>query len=177
MDVGELCEEIVGDFRSSHPERGIDLSCSGDLEGEWDRDRLYQALSNLIGNALKHGAGTVEVRAMDAGSTVRIAVHNEGPPIPTEVLPVIFRPFERSPLDRTGLGLGLYIVQEIVKAHQGEVSATSSADSGTMFSIELPRHDRQTPPSTVPTSGGRRGPQSANDGAVSVSPQRSSSRT
>jgi two-component system sensor histidine kinase/response regulator len=177
MDIGELCEEIVADFRSSHPERAIALSCSGDLEGEWDRDRLYQALSNLIGNALKHGTGMVTVRAMDAGSAVQIAVHNEGPPIPTEVLPVIFKPFERGTLDRTGLGLGLYIVQEIVKAHQGDVSTTSSTDSGTMFSIELPRHGLQTQSSMVLTSGGRRGPQSADGGVVSVSPPRSSSRT
>lgn len=139
VDLGEVCNELITDFRSSNPERTIDLTCSGELRGEWDRERLYQAMSNLISNALRYGVGTVSVLAEGTGADARVSVHNDGPPIPAELLPLIFEPFERGTQDRRGLGLGLYIVQEIVKAHQGDVSATSSADSGTMFSIELPR--------------------------------------
>ena len=88
-------------------------------------------MSNLISNALRYGVGTVSVLAEDTGADARVSVHNDGPPIPAELLPLIFEPFERGTQDRRGLGLGLYIVQEIVKAHQGDVSATSSsADSG-----------------------------------------------
>ena len=141
MDMGGLCGEIVADFRLSHPERLIELGCSGALGGEWDHDRLYQAVSNLISNALKYGEGTVAVRVEDAGSDVQIAVHNDGPVIATELLPVIFKPFERGKQDRTGLGLGLHIVKEIVKAHHGEISVTSWPASGTTFAVQLPRNE------------------------------------
>jgi signal transduction histidine kinase len=141
MDMGGLCGEIVADFRLSHPERPIELGCSGALGGEWDHDRLYQAVSNLIGNAIKYGEGTVAVQAEDAGSDVQLTVHNDGPVITPELLPVIFMPFERGKQDRTGLGLGLYIVQEIVKAHHGEISVTSWPAGGTTFTVELPRNE------------------------------------
>ena len=141
MDIGGLCSELVADFRLSYPDRPIELACSGALGGEWDHDRLYQALSNLISNALKYGEGTVVVRAEDAGVDVRIAVHNDGPVIAAELLPVIFKPFERGAQDRTGLGLGLYIVQEIVRAHHGEISVISYPASGTNFSVHLPRSE------------------------------------
>ncbi len=140
MDIGGLCGEIVADFRLSHPERSIEVSSSGALGGEWDHDRLYQAGSNLISNAIKYGEGTVAVRVEDAGSDVQITVHNDGPVIAPELLPVMFKPFERGKQDRTGLGLGLYIVQEIVKAHHGEISVTSWPGSGTTFSVQLPRN-------------------------------------
>ena len=71
---------------------------------------------------------------------VEVAVHNGGQPIPTELLPVIFQPFERGAQDRAGLGLGLYVVREITKAHQGDVSVTSSVEDGTTFFLQLPRH-------------------------------------
>jgi signal transduction histidine kinase len=141
MDVGGLCGELVADFRLSYPERPIELGCSGALGGEWDHDRLYQAISNLVSNALKYGEGTVAEQAEDAGTDVRIAVHNDGPVIAAELLPVIFKPFERGAQDLTGLGLGLYVVQEIVRAHGGEISVTSYPGSGTTFSLHLPRSE------------------------------------
>ncbi|HEX3905158.1 MAG TPA: hybrid sensor histidine kinase/response regulator [Polyangia bacterium] len=163
MDLGEVCGELIADLRSSNPGRAIDLACSGDLRGKWDRERLYQAVSNLIGNALKYGVGTISVRAEDASSDARVSVHNDGPPIAADLLPLIFKPFERGTQDRQGLGLGLYIVQEIVKGHQGEISVTSSAGVGTTFLVRLPRLAPATPSSTAPPSG-RRGPQPANVG-------------
>jgi phosphoserine phosphatase RsbU/P len=108
--------------------------------GEWDRTRLYQALSNLLRNALRYGSGDVLFRANGTGGHVEVAVHNAGVPIPAERLSVIFEPFERGPQDRAGLGLGLYIVREILKAHRGEISVASSAAEGTTFAVRLPRH-------------------------------------
>ena len=140
MDLGELCREVVDDFQNATPEHRIDLGCGGQLHGKWDRNRLYQALANLLANALRHGAGDVAVRARGDDHRVEVTVHNSGRPIPTELLPVIFQPFERGAQDRAGLGLGLYVVHEITKAHQGEVFVTSSAEDGTTFCLQLPRH-------------------------------------
>jgi signal transduction histidine kinase len=140
MDMGGLCGELVADFQLAHPERPIALDCLGALGGEWDHARICQGISNLISNALKYGEGTVSVRVEDAGPDVQITVHNDGPVIAPELLPIIFRPFERGKQDPTGLGLGLYIVQAIVRAHQGEISVTSWSASGTTFWVRLPRH-------------------------------------
>ena len=139
MDIGDLCRELVDDFQHADATFRIDLACSGALAGGWDRARLHQALSNLLGNALRYGSGRVSVRAHGADAHVEVSVHNDGAPIPSDVLPVVFEPFERGTEDRSGLGLGLYIVREIAKAHEGTVSVASSAEQGTTFSIQLPR--------------------------------------
>jgi signal transduction histidine kinase len=139
MNLDELCRELAEDFQQSDATQRIDLVCSGELAGKWDRARLHQALSNLLGNAFRYGSGNVVVRAEGSDAHVDLSVHNAGAPIPAEVLPVVFEPFERGSQDRTGLGLGLYIVREIAKAHGGQVSVTSTAEHGTTFAIRLPR--------------------------------------
>jgi signal transduction histidine kinase len=139
MDLGQLCRELVGDFQSAESARHIDLGCGGQLQGQWDRNRLYQAISNMVANAVRHGAGDVVIRAQGKDPHVEVAVHNSGQPIPADRLPVIFQPFERGGQDRVGLGLGLYIVREIAKAHRGDVSVTSSTEQGTTFVLRLPR--------------------------------------
>jgi sigma-B regulation protein RsbU (phosphoserine phosphatase) len=96
-------------------------------------------MSNLVANALRYGVGNVAVRTQGTATNIEVAVHNAGPPIATNLLPVIFQPFERGEHDRAGLGLGLYIVKEIAKAHRGEVSVTSSVERGTTFVLQLPR--------------------------------------
>ena len=174
VDLGEMCRELVSDFSSSNPERAIDLSFSGELRGEWDRERLHQAVSNLISNAIKYGLGAVSVRAEDDGEDARVVVHNDGPPIAAELLPLIFKPFERGTQDRQGLGLGLYIVDEIVRGHEGEISVTSSTGVGTTFSVRLPRR-AITMSSSTASPLGRRGPQPANgDSRASTGSARSS---
>jgi signal transduction histidine kinase len=139
MDLGDLCRELVAEFQQAESSRRIDLGCGGDLAGEWDRARLYQAISNLVRNAVRYGSGDVLVRVSNEGPHVEVAVHNGGPPIPADRLEVIFNPFERGRQDGAGLGLGLYIVREIVKGHGGSVSVSSSAEHGTTFALKLPR--------------------------------------
>jgi signal transduction histidine kinase len=138
MDVGELCREISDEFREREPGR-VDFGAAGDLVGEWDRNRLYQAIANLLTNALRYGEGKAVLRARQADGTVEVSVHNDGPPIPEDLLRTIFKPFERGADSRSGLGLGLYIVHEIVKAHHGTVEVTSTATDGTTFVVRLPR--------------------------------------
>lgn len=143
-DLCELAHDTVAEFELTHPGR-VRLACARGLHaGEWDRDRLAQVVSNLVGNALTHGdeASPVTVSVRAEPPDVVLSVHNEGPPIPAELLPRIFDPFKRAGPDgggRRGLGLGLYIVQQIVLAHGGSICAESSEAGGTTFSVRLPR--------------------------------------
>ncbi|HEY2031832.1 MAG TPA: sensor histidine kinase, partial [Myxococcales bacterium] len=104
------------------------------------------AVSNLLRNAIHHGLPATPVRVVlrSEPGLAFIAVHNQGPPIPEETLPLIFDPFKRGDRLRTegqgqGLGLGLYIVQKVVEAHGGHVEARSTRGEGTTFTLVLPR--------------------------------------
>jgi signal transduction histidine kinase len=138
MDLGELARELVDEFEIADPDRRIDLTRSGDTTGSWDRARLYQALSNLVGNATHYGHGNASISVVGEGRHVEISVHNAGSPIPPDLLAVIFEPFRRGDAEGTGLGLGLYIVRSIAQAHGGDVTVTSSTEHGTTFTIRLP---------------------------------------
>jgi signal transduction histidine kinase len=119
------------------------LNVKGPCIGCWDRDRLAQICSNLIGNAIEHSSSPsspIEVGVEKRSEHVELAVSNEGIPIPSSLLPELFDPYRRG-RDATraggGLGLGLYIVQEIVRAHGGTVSAKSDPRA-TVFRVSLP---------------------------------------
>ncbi|MFT3814373.1 MAG: hybrid sensor histidine kinase/response regulator [Acidovorax sp.] len=142
-DLGNLCERAIEDIRSCAPNRSIHYQLQGDPRGTWDGERLAQVLSNLLGNAMQHGdpldAISVALDGSDAGKIV-LRISNSGS-IPDDLLPVLFRPFrgaERRPGQTEGLGLGLYITQQIVQAHGGEIQAQSS-NGKTVFEITLPR--------------------------------------
>ena len=106
-----------------------------------DPQRLGQLLSNLLGNAMVHGAELTPIRveARDRGGRLRLAVTNQGAPIPKEILPSLFSPFHRSgeATSLQGLGLGLYIASQIAQAHGGRIDVTSNAD-GTTFALTMP---------------------------------------
>jgi phosphoserine phosphatase RsbU/P len=140
-DLGQICAEEVDQMKHAHPERDISIQASGDLVGTWDASRLEQVLSNLIGNAIQHGADPIRVAAAGSVHEVTLSVQNHGPPIPSSMLARLFDPFQRRAEDHHhgGLGLGLYIASEIVRAHAGTISASSSEHTGTIFTIKLPR--------------------------------------
>ncbi|HEX4049263.1 MAG TPA: hybrid sensor histidine kinase/response regulator [Steroidobacteraceae bacterium] len=141
-----LVQRVVREHQIACPDRPIELSHVGDLQGNWDAGRLAQVVSNLVGNALQHGDRTAPVQLHLDGKgaeAVYVVVTNRGR-IPPELLPHIFEPF-RGGAQRAGsggerLGLGLFIVQEIVRAHEGTVSVRSAEDQRTQFSVLLPRH-------------------------------------
>lgn len=144
-DLGALVDRVVAESQAAYPERRIEVQKSGDLNGNWDGERLAQVVSNLLGNALQHGdEGTaVFVNVNGAGSeAVEIAVENSGT-IPVELLPQLFDPFrgaQRQTGRAEGLGLGLYIVHQIVLAHGGSVDVISGGgDNQTKFSVRIPR--------------------------------------
>jgi signal transduction histidine kinase len=144
VDMHEVCRAVIEEIELGGARHQVRLESRGNPYGFWDADRLAQVLSNLIGNALEHGAPDrpVVVRVSDASdSRIRMEVHNHGRPIAPELLPSVFDPFQQSvePGTRAGLGLGLFIAEQIVSAHGGSIRVTSDAAYGTTFTVELPR--------------------------------------
>ncbi|WNG24682.1 PAS domain-containing protein [Cystobacter fuscus] len=147
VDLEQVCRRVLDEFTAIYPRRDIQLTVEGDTQGHWDEDRLAQVFSNLVGNALEHGdeSRPITLQLWDAAGEQRLEVNNQGKPIDAALLPHLFEPFRSG--DRGarrasggGVGLGLYIVREFVRAHQGEVEVRSSAEEGTTFSLTLPRH-------------------------------------
>jgi signal transduction histidine kinase len=138
-----VCEEAIVEIRAGHPDTVLRLVMTEALRGEWDPDRLTQVVANLVGNAIQHGNGTtVTLSGQGHGDSVTLAVHNGGPPIPSEVLPFVFEPLARGRAEEGGshsIGLGLFIARAIVSAHGGDIEVSSSADAGTTFTVRLPR--------------------------------------
>ncbi len=111
-----------------------------------DPARIRQALANLVANALRYGApgGAIEIRVERTARGAVIAVHDDGPGMPPEILERAFERFVRGP-DSTGSGLGLAIVADIAAAHGGSVSATSTPRDGTTVALVLPSPAREDP--------------------------------
>ena len=151
-DLGRICAEVVDELRLAHPNREIHFEGRGELHGAWDEARAGQVMSNLIGNSITHGTDPIRVSVQADGEDIVTIVHNPGTPIPSEALPTLFEPFvqgENIPDARPhGLGLGLYIVSEIVRAHGGTIAVASTEASGTTFEIRWPRTPR--PPAPAP---------------------------
>ena len=141
--LSELVQLAVEELQESASQCPIQVSAQGDLKGQWDAERLLQVASNLLGNAVQHGKpGTPVIVQMDGtmAQSVVLEIANEGS-IPQALLPQLFNPFrERSHKAgrNQGLGLGLYIVQQIVLAHGGSIEVDSS-DGRTCFRVRLPR--------------------------------------
>jgi signal transduction histidine kinase len=146
--LGEVAEPVIEELRALHADREVRLELSGDLNGEWDRVRLQQLLSNLVGNAIRHcrPGSPVTVTVRGDTDTVELAVSNEGEPIPFELQRVMFAPLQRGavsaerPSREDGLGLGLFIARQVAEAHGGSVELSSSDQKGTAFTVRLPRH-------------------------------------
>jgi PAS domain S-box-containing protein len=143
-NLGQVVDAAIDELRLVHPGRTIDGSCQGVVEGSWDGDRLAQVVSNLVGNALQHGdaARPVEVRLGFIESDALLEVQSYGTPIAPDLLPHLFEPYRQGPRHKgksQGLGLGLYITQQIVHAHGGRIEVRSGAAEGTRFTVTLPR--------------------------------------
>jgi len=146
VDGLRLVHDVVVEIAAAYPDSVVQVETGGDLSGQWDVDRLTQALTNLVANAVQHGARGKPIRVSASGvaDEVTFSVHNEGPPIPVEQQEAIFQEGHRAggrtaATDRRHQGLGLYIVERIVASHGGSVSVRSSPEEGTTFTIRLPR--------------------------------------
>ena len=139
--LAPLIEQIVAEFRTANPDRVIETDVSVPGKVKIDAGRMGQLLSNLLGNALSYGAPgePVSVIAESTGSGFAISVSNRGAPIPAEAMPHLFTAFQRGDVqpNQQGLGLGLYIAQEIAMAHGGIISVQSNPDQ-TTFTAAFP---------------------------------------
>jgi signal transduction histidine kinase len=146
VELAQVCALEIEDLQSAHRDRMIRFSATGNLRGVWDAARIQQLLSNLLKNAIDHGAPdeAIEVRATGTEREVALSVHNRGAAIPQATLTQLFEPLKRgdSGGDRrrsnAHLGLGLFIAREIARAHGGSIHA-SSDERETIFTLHLPR--------------------------------------
>ncbi|MBA3772890.1 MAG: sensor histidine kinase [Ramlibacter sp.] len=148
-DLADQLGKVLHETQVRHPDRELLLEGSGNFEGEWDEGRMGQLLSNLLGNAISYGARSapITLKMWAVEGDVSFSVHNRGTPIPPEDLGRVFEPLARGSLANAGaerrepggLGLGLYICREIVKAHDGELTVASTQQEGTTFTVRMPR--------------------------------------
>ncbi len=152
INLEPLCRSCVAQMQTANPSRTFCYSACGDLDGTWDSGRLWQLVTNLLSNAMRHGANNtpIDLTVNGEGDDVEINIHNEGNPIPPESIKSLFRPISHllnpGSIKQPGnIGLGLYIVQEIVNAHSGSVQVKSSPEDGTDFTVRLPREPTAAP--------------------------------
>lgn len=146
-DLSIECQSVVSELRTAHPEALIVESLGASITGQFDPLRIDQVFSNLVGNAIRHGAKErpIHVALSSDGEFVVFEVKNQGEAIPAEAMPYLFNPEgryssyaagEKGP--SAGLGLGLYIAAEIVKGHDGKIEVSSDLTAGTVFRVTLP---------------------------------------
>jgi signal transduction histidine kinase len=153
-DLGPVCATALETIRAGHPEQNFEEQISGDLVISADAPRLHQALLNLLSNAVQHGDRDRPISLIAKGSDdgIEVRVSNFGSPIPESALQRIFEPLVRAPnpgsdlheQSKSSLGLGLFIVREIVAGHGGSVSVQSSVEAGTVFTIRIARANEAT---------------------------------
>ena len=146
MSLGRVVHDVVDEVAAGNHRCPIRVDTRGDQRGCWDAERLSQALSNVIGNAVQHGMSGSAVTVQVSGDEewVAVAVHNRGAVIEPDQLDGIFNPMKLARADAArgpvaGLGLGLYIAERIVSAHDGRIEVESSETAGTTFTLHLPR--------------------------------------
>lgn len=154
-DMGAVCEGALESIRTGVPEQQFVQTLSGNLNLQADAPRLHQALSNLLANAVQHGdrGAPITLSAAGEADAVVLKVGNQGEPIAADAQLAIFEPLVRASTSaaqthersKTSLGLGLFIVREIVLGHGGTIEVQSTAETGTVFTVRLPRRPAESP--------------------------------
>ena len=143
VDLDRSLAAVAGELQDAHPDRTIASRIEIDGVVRCDAARVQQIVSNLLANALTHGSAQAPVvfSATASKDELVLCVGNQGEPIPRESLDQVMSPFWRrsTSASREGLGLGLYICAQIVLAHQGRITVTSTKEEGTTFTVCLPR--------------------------------------
>jgi len=144
-ELSSLVRAVAEECETAHAGRTVRVTAPEPVHGEWDGDRVGQAVANLVGNALQYSPADtpVEAACWRDGEDAVVEVTNAGAPIPADQVPHLFEPFHRGSDERSqrrkGLGLGLYIAVQIAAAHGGSIRVRSDEKSGTTFSVRMPR--------------------------------------
>jgi signal transduction histidine kinase len=147
IDIQDVCNGVANEMKAIYPDRTFEVIVDANLKGQWDGPRLIQVLSNLVGNAIQHGGRDtpITIKACRRDGCMELSVHNDGPLIPSHLIPTLFDRFVQGKAGKqpenevpTNLGLGLYIAKEIVVAHGGTILALSTPEEGTNFIAKLP---------------------------------------
>lgn len=150
QDMAVILRQVTQETRVVHGDHSVTLAMAGDLRGQFDRDRVHQVITNLVRNAIEHGNGTAHVEAteVDDGETIVLVVRNRGP-LRASTISDITDPFRRRKRPSNARGLGLYIVDQIARAHGATVEMTAM-DDDTAITIRWPtrRQRRTAPPRT-----------------------------
>lgn len=147
----EISEGVIREAELRQADAKLAVHVTGDPVGMWDVTRITRVVANLVTNAITHGAkgGRIDLEIDGTHEDeVRLVVSNEGA-IPSELIGTIFEPFRRGERSGQGLGLGLYIVREIARAHRGTVEVVSTPAAGTRFEVKLPRRVPTDPAADV----------------------------
>jgi signal transduction histidine kinase len=155
LSLKEMISEIMERFKEIIDSSNCRVSLTGleDIIVIWDKTRIEQVIINLLTNAIKYAPGDIEIGFDFSGDNVQFSIQDHGQGIPEEKLKTIFDRFERVGNNDSvsGLGLGLFIVKQIVDGHHGEVKAESLPGKGTKFTVSLPvvvseNTPKETPP-------------------------------
>jgi signal transduction histidine kinase len=142
FDLSEMVQRIVSEFKIAAEASGVSVTVETEpsVIGKWDRFRIEQVLLNLLSNALRYGEKKpIHIQLMKSENKAQLSVKDSGCGIKAEDQNRIFERFERAAdSDTNGLGLGLYISSNVVKAHGGEIKLTSEPEKGSTFTIFLP---------------------------------------
>lgn len=142
IDLHSTVAQALADLGVVYPESQIRHVATGSAACMADPERIKQLLGNLITNAVTYGAPdhAIEVYTSTTAMESIIDVANRGQPIPADMVPSLFEPMTRGQVDgsKRSVGLGLFIVSEIARAHNGAVSVTSTEAQGTRFTVTLP---------------------------------------
>jgi signal transduction histidine kinase len=155
VDAAEICRRLLDEMRVAHASRTFMFKGPSQLSVYWDPERIAQLIANLMKNAVDYGDPTqpITLSLSEAGDSVSLAVHNEGPAVPDDLLADIFDPFKRGASNTKrssdGLGLGLYIVERIVSGHGGCITVESASEQGTTFVATIPREGGERRPKSV----------------------------
>jgi signal transduction histidine kinase len=137
VDLVEVARSVIHDAEPT-TSRSIQLHAEGPVTILGDSGKLMQLVDNLVVNAIRHGEGPITVRVGRTAEAAVLQVHNGGRPIPETALPTLFEPYTRASKREGGVGLGLYIVDQITRNHEGTVAVESTVDAGTTFTVRLP---------------------------------------
>lgn len=153
VDVHDIVQQQVEELSVAHPDRRILWTCKGHGRGAFDAVAVGQLVTNLLGNALQHGTASEPIRVLAEGSAGRLVleVANHGDPIPSHLRRQLFEPFHRGPTSGRGLGLGLYISRQIVRAHDGTIDVSCEAGD-VVFRATLPLRAMTTQPAPQSSS-------------------------